>query len=42
MIGVCLSNFEATRIMGGSCGGKGEMGELDVKLALSVKRGGAE
>jgi hypothetical protein len=23
------SSFEATRVMGGSCGGKGEMGELD-------------
>lgn len=34
-----LSSFEATRAMGGSCGGKGEMGELDTWLAWSEKRG---
>jgi hypothetical protein len=33
------SSFEATRVMGGSCGGKGEMGELDTQLALSERRG---
>lgn len=39
VVGADLSSFEATRVMGGSWGGKGDMGEAEVKLALSGKRG---
>lgn len=34
-----FSNLEATRAIGGSWGGKGDMGELETWLALSEKRG---
>lgn len=34
-----LSSLEATRAMGGSWGGKGDMGELETLLALSAARG---
>jgi hypothetical protein len=33
---------EATRGIGGSCGGYGDTGELEVKLALSGMRGDAK
>lgn len=34
-----FSSLEATRAMGGSWGGKGDMGELETWLALSAARG---
>lgn len=44
LLGEAEASFEATRIMGGSWGGKGDMGEADVwlrlaLLALSLRRG---
>lgn len=34
-----VSSFEATRVIGGSWGGKGDMGEAEAWLALSMRRG---
>lgn len=38
-LGCGLSSLDATRLMGGSCGGYGDMGELETWLAWSEKRG---